>query len=301
MKSNDEYCAKLMLNPTKASIPNALHALVHKSFLTAVNNSSSSTFTIALSGGSLPSFLSTLPESFIDAKIDPQWHKWHIILADERLVPSTDKDSNLKAIREAFLHKVPIPSSQIHGINESMLSYASPAEIAAEYQARVIDPLISSSGRNGSNNKLILDCVLLGFGPDGHTCSLFQNHPLIYEKTLLVAGIDNSPKPPDKRITLTRPILNQMSRDVIFVGTGESKRSILLATFEAGIGTREGGLGYLEYEVTMRTPAPYPCGMIRPENGTLSWVIDADAAQDLGLSSLEQYLIGVNTRLNGSI
>jgi len=299
MQSNDEYHAKLLLNPTKAFIPNSLHPLIQKSFLNAVNNSPTSTFTIALSGGSLPSFLSTLPESFIDAKIDPQWNRWHVILADERLVPSTDKDSNLRAIRESFLHKVPIPSSQIHGIDESMLSSSSSAEIAAEYQARVIDPLISSD--KDGKKKMILDCVLLGFGPDGHTCSLFPNHPLLYEKSLLVAGIDNSPKPPNKRITLTCPVLNELSRDVIFVGTGESKRPVLEATFDSGIGTREGGLGYLDYDVVIADEPRYPCGMIRPKNGTLSWVVDADAAQDLCLSSLEQYLIGVHTKLNKSL
>merc|ERR1719491_265046 len=295
MTSNDAYTANLLLNPTKESIPNALHPLIHKSFLRAINSPSSS-FTIALSGGSLPSFLSTLPESFTAAKIDPQWDKWHIILADERLVPSTDGDSNLRAIRASFLNKVPIPSGQIHGIDESLLSRASPATIAAEYQKRVIDPLISAGNWHGK--KMVLDCVLLGFGPDGHTCSLFQNHPLLFEKKLLVVGIENSPKPPDKRITLTRPVLDELSRDVIFVGTGASKRPVLEATFEDGIGTREGGLGYLEYEVTLANPALYPCGMIQPKEGQLTWIVDADAAQSLGLPSLEQYLIGVNTKLN---
>jgi len=174
-----------------------------------------------------------------------------------------------------------------------MLSTSSSAEIAAEYQARVIDPLMSSD--KDGKKKMILDCVLLGFGPDGHTCSLFPNHPLLYEKNLLVAGIDDSPKPPDKRITITRPVLNELSTDVIFVGAGESKRLILKDTFDSGIGTREGGLGYLEYDVVIADEPRYPCGMIRPKNGTLSWVVDADAVQELSLSSLEQYLIGVCT------
>lgn len=63
-------------------------------------------------------------------------------------------------------------------------------------------------------------------GPDGHTCSLFPGHPLIHEELRWIAWLDDSPKPPAKRITLTYPVLAHAYR-AAFVITGEGKKEIL--------------------------------------------------------------------------
>lgn len=274
----------LSIHTSKETIPSNLHSLIHQSFLKAIN-SSSSTFHIAISGGSLPSFLVTLPQSFIDANIDPQWDKWHVLLADERLVPSTHEDSNLGALKEKFLDKIPIPKDQIYGINESLLGENSdPIAIAKDYQSRVFDPLLSHK----DENSFLVDCALLGFGPDGHTCSLFAEHKLLEENDLLVAGITDSPKMPPKRITLTLKTLNKFTRDVIFVGAGESKSAVLKTIFkniyfQTACGTGSDEIG--KYNVVMNNESVYPCGMIRPSSDSLHYVTDASAAKTLSFNN----------------
>ena len=153
--------ADLFVVPIKNDLPNVLHSLVIDICTTAIK--SRGVFTIALSGGSLPSFLSDLNESFISSGQDPQYGSWRILLADERCVPSEDPENNLSAIRAHFLSKVSIPEGQIYGIDESKLNEPT-ATIALEYEKSVLAVLAQSGG--------YLDLAVLGFGPDGtlNTC-----------------------------------------------------------------------------------------------------------------------------------
>lgn len=215
-------------------------------------------FTIALSGGSLPALLQTMNEAALALGIsDLMYESWYVVLADERCVDSNDPDSNYGILREEFFSKVTIPETQIYPINESLLAN-SPDEIALDYEARLKSVLEYSNGQ--------LDLAVLGFGPDGHTCSLFPDHVLLQENQKLVSSISDSPKPPPKRITMTLPVLNSMTRNVIFCGAGDSKAPIVSNVFDVvkNCAVNEFSKNCGCYIGSYNEPPPYPCAMVRP-------------------------------------
>lgn len=282
--SSDTKVATLVVASNKDSIPNILHKFIIEICVAAIE--ARGVFTIALSGGSLPSFLSSLHESFLADDVNPKYSCWHIILADERCVPNDDPDNNLSSIRMNFLANVPIPDSQIYGIDESKLNETTEV-IACLYEESIRSVLALSGGH--------LDLALLGFGPDGHTCSLFPGHPLLEEKVKLVASIDNSPKPPPRRITLTLPVLNTLTRNVIFCGAGESKSSVIKETFST-ISFVNNESNAVVYRATLVRPAPFPSGMVFPntsttttttivegqlDTNTLTWIVDVDSMKGI--------------------
>jgi 6-phosphogluconolactonase len=279
-QQNQQVTAKVLVAPTKAEVPSLLNAQLVDACQEAIANRG--VFTIALSGGSLPSFLSTCNESFHAKGVEPCFDRWHVILADERCVVSTDPDSNLGALQDKLFSKVPVPKSQIYGINETKLlkkstdATAMTDAVAKEYELVVKEVLGLSGG--------MLDAAVLGFGPDGHTCSLFPNHPLLQEYSKWVAPITDSPKPPPNRITLTYPVLNGFTRTVIFCGAGDSKAPILKAIFEP-----LAKVGDSCYDMKMKDPAPYPCAKVVPTalgtHSKLIWVVDEAAMPEYRFAS----------------
>ncbi|QRV76129.1 glucosamine-6-phosphate isomerases/6-phosphogluconolactonase [Ceratobasidium sp. AG-Ba] len=204
-------------------------------------------FTVALSGGSLPKMLKGL----IGRK-DIPWDQWYIYFADERLVSLDHEDSNYGLCKKEFLSHVPIPEKNIHTINTSILDDAE--EVADQYEKI----LIQEFAQKDSARFPVFDLILLGMGPDGHTCSLFPGHELLSEGDRWIAPIEDSPKPPPRRITFTFPVLNHASR-CVFVASGEGKQEMLKDVLDHP----EKGL---------------PCSRVRPISpGQVYWFVD-DAA-----------------------
>jgi len=144
-----------------------------------------------------------------------------VFYADERAVPLNHHDSNHRLCTAELFSKVPIPTSHIHPIDEILLG-GDLEDVADAYEKE----LIREFAQKDSARFPIFDLILLGVGPDGHTASLFPGHELLSEEHRWVAEIEDSPKPPPRRITLTYPVINHASR-VAFVAMGKDKADVL--------------------------------------------------------------------------
>jgi 6-phosphogluconolactonase len=104
------------------------------------------------------------------------------------------------------------------------------------------------------------DVLLLGVGEDGHVASLFPGSREAEERDRWVVGVEDSPKPPPRRVSLTLPAINAASR-VHFLAAGGAKA-------EAVAGALEGR-------------PDLPAGRVRPAAGTVSWWLDRAAARHI--------------------
>ncbi|KAL2611898.1 hypothetical protein R1flu_023590 [Riccia fluitans] len=215
-------------------------------------------FSIVLSGGSLISTMGKLAEEPFLGKID--WSKWHVFWADERVVPLHHPDSNYKLALDGLLSKVSIPPANVHALNDKL----SPQKAAEDYES-VLKHLVEKKvlPLDAGGNYPRFDLILLGMGPDGHLASLFPNHPLVSKTDTWVASIEDSPKPPPERITLTLPVINA-AENVAFVATGSGKADKLKLVFG-------GDLPFGEV----------PAKLVSPVNGKLVWFTDKDAVAKL--------------------
>lgn len=189
-------------------------------------------FKVAVSGGSLPK---TLAQALLTPSTGPDdvvlFDKWEIFFADERAVPLDHEDSNYALLKAQLLDKIPADMAQphVHPIDVKYLDDVQ--ELADQYEQL----LVRSFASRDSVKLPIFDLLLLGCGPDGHTCSLFPGHALLRETAAWVAPIEDSPKPPPKRITLTLPVVTHGVK-VAFVATGGGKKEVLKEILEHGNG-----------------------------------------------------------------
>ncbi|KYO40797.1 6-phosphogluconolactonase [Alligator mississippiensis] len=208
-------------------------------------------FSLGLSGGSLVRILAQELPSAAPPAGPAAPARWVLAFCDERLVPPEHPDSTFGAYKTHLLSKISIPENQVITINSSL-----PVdEAASDYAAKLKEAF-------QGENMPVFDLLILGVGPDGHTCSLFPDHPLLQEKDKIVAPISDSPKPPPERITLTLPVLNA-ARTVVFVATGDGKAAILKRILEGDEAN------------------PLPAALVQPHTGKLHWFLDESAAKEL--------------------
>jgi 6-phosphogluconolactonase len=217
-------------------------------------------FSVSLAGGKTPKRMyEVLGTKSFRSRID--WSRIHIFFGDERCVPPDHPESNYRLADDRIISRVKIPPQNVHPINGD----GDPIRNAQLYE----DELRSFfPGRQWPR----LDLVLLGMGEDGHTASLFPGTPALKEQRAWVFAnwID---KLKAYRITLTVPAINGAA-NMMFLVVGVAKAATLARVLNE-----------------TRDPDPVrdrlPAQLIKPESGSLNWLVDAQAASKLRPVSTE--------------
>ncbi len=192
---------------------------------------------LVLTGGSIAAEIYALLTG------DPQmWREVDYYWGDERYVDASSDDRNELQARRAFLDRFRVPSERIHAMPAAG-EHRSKQEAADAYAAELPEDF---------------DLVLLGVGPDGHVASLFPGFEQLSVVDRDVVGVDDSPKPPPERLSLTFPALNRSSA-LWFVVAGDDKAQAVAAAL-AGSPVEE-----------------VPAAGARAAEETL-WLLDTDAA-----------------------
>jgi 6-phosphogluconolactonase len=170
---------------------------------------------LALPGGSVATtFFPALAGSGID------WTRVAFFWGDERAVPETDPASNAGLARRLWLGPAGVPAANVHPVETGAPSLAQAARRYADTLTRTL----------GTPPRL--DVALLGVGPDGHVCSLFPGHAAL-EAEGWTAAVDDAPKPPPRRVTLTMAAL-EAARLVVVVAQGAAKAPVMGAALRGG-------------------------------------------------------------------
>jgi 6-phosphogluconolactonase len=195
-------------------------------------------YLVALSGGETPRPL----YERLAASSELDWAAVDVFWADERSVPPTDPRSNYRSARETLLDRVPIPADRIHRIAGEL----DPLAAADAYEVE-LRSVLGAGGR--------FDLILLGMGADGHTASLFPRHQALTETERWIVPVHASAEPP-WRVTMTLPLINA-ARHVLFLAAGAEKATAVRDLVDG---------------------KPLPAAMVRPRDGTVTFLVDEEAA-----------------------
>ena len=164
---------------------------------------------VCITGGSTPR---KAYERVAEAR--PDWSGVHVWFTDERCVPPDHEHSNYGMAEEALLSR--ISGASVHRMKGEL----GPEEGAADYAHE-----LEAAGRPA------FDLILLGIGPDVHTCSLFPGDDALGERERPVVGVETPGMAPlVPRITLTLPVVNA-SRRIVFLVTGDDKADAVARAF----------------------------------------------------------------------
>jgi 6-phosphogluconolactonase len=178
---------------------------------------------VCITGGSTPR---AAYEQLGQLQADDVW------FTDERCVPPEHEHSNFRMANQALLQRLDVTVHRMKG-------ELGPGQGAADYEREY-----EQAGEP------VFDLILLGLGPDAHTCSLFPNDDALGERERPVVGVETPGMAPlVSRITLTLPVVNG-SRQIVFLVTGEDKADAVARAF-AGVPDPSAPASLVDGEVTV--------------------------------------------------
>ncbi|MDA1196751.1 MAG: 6-phosphogluconolactonase [Nanoarchaeota archaeon] len=164
------------------------------------------TVTLGLVGGtSVAGVYDWLKETVVE------WKNVQVFLVDERMVDIDDDESNFKLIRTSFTHDLvttgKMPQKNIHPfIYSSELK-----DLGLVKYLRKIEDI----GKK-------YDVIVVSAGEDGHIGALFPRHHSLASDAECLLVMDDSPKPPALRLTISREmVLRSKVGFVLFFGSGK--------------------------------------------------------------------------------
>jgi 6-phosphogluconolactonase len=186
------------------------------------------------------------------------WSAVDVFWGDERFVPAGSADRNDTPADRILFASAPFSAARRFSMPASDGEYGENLDAAAAGYAEQLGAAMRPDDVGDVPN---FDVVLLGVGPDGHCCSLFPEHPGVYDDSAPVIPVRNSPKPPPLRISLSFDGLNSANEIwVVASGTGKAN-AVALAL---------GGAGRVQV----------PSAGARGRHRTL-WLVDGEAASKL--------------------
>jgi len=177
------------------------------------------------------------------------WSGTSVWFTDERCVPPDHEHSNYRMAKEALFDRV--EGAEVHRMQGEL----GPREGAAAYEQELHTEF--------GDEIPAFELILLGLGPDAHTCSLFPGDDALGERERWAVGVETPGMAPlVSRVTLTLPVVNA-ARSLVFLVTGEDKAEAVARAFAGPPDPRA------------------PGSLVEPVSGTLELICDEKAAARL--------------------
>ena len=160
-------------------------------------------------GGTAMIFLGALRNADVD------WRPITLFWGDERAVPADDPESNYGLAERMLL--TPLGANAPRAVR--MPADAADLRQAAHWYDDALAVELAGAP---------LDLAILGVGEDGHVCSLFPGHQALTQNELRAVAVEDAPKPPRRRLSLTMRFLLQ-TKKIWLVAIGPRKLPVLHA------------------------------------------------------------------------